>query len=238
MSNPNEEAANDTTQKINKAFAPINTNDRQVKRSFFISAKSLRKHRYSAKRVILSIGFIILVTIGGVFVANFFSNKSTGGTTNQIKSVFSGEELKDYTSPENKFTILMPGIPQISTTTKKSGDKDIAITTYQRIIDNDTKNYTFAIYDYSGIQLDEPKALEAALNSAMQNTPGAELKSTKVGKYNDLNAIEATYNVADKDKIYEAHIRYVMKESKMYAMIIIGGDQAKFDEFANSLRLN
>ncbi len=238
MSSTNEETTDASAQKIKKAFSPINFNDRLAKRNFFKAAKNLKKHRYGAKRISLLIGFILLVSIGGAFAVNFLNGRTGGSTSNQIKSVLSGEELKDYSSPENKFTILMPGIPRITTTTKKTGDKDIPITTYERVIENNSKNYTLAVYDYSGVQLDEPKALESALNSAMQNTPGAQVTSTKNGKYGDLNAIEATYNVSDKDKVYESHIRYVIKASRMYAMIIIGGDQAKFDEFANSLRLN
>ncbi len=134
----------------------------------------------------------------------------------------------------------MPGIPEISTSTNKSSDngKDIPVTTYQRIIENDTKSYVFAIHDYGGLPLDEPKILENSLNSVINDTPGAELRNTKLGKYGELSAIEATYNIADKEKIYEAHVRYVIKDSKLYGMTLVGGDQSKFDEFANSLRFN
>lgn len=222
-------------QKIHKSFAPITAIDRPSigsKKSFIH-----RVHRPSLRKILLSLGFILAVTVIGTLLVSALSSQN-GNASNQIQSVLSGEELKDYNSPEKGFTILMPGIPTISESTAKSGDKEIPITTYQKYVDNRTKNYTFAIYDYTGIQIDESKALEASLNSAMQNTPGAAVTQTKVGKYGELNAIEATYNLAEGERIYESHIRYVMKEGKMYAMILIGSDQAKFDEFANSLRLN
>lgn len=233
-----DDTADDTTQKINKTFSPINTNDRQVKQSFFQPPATIKRRTFSARQIILSCGFILLLIVFSIFLLNLLTNRNGSSTNNQIQSVFSGEELKDYTSPNNDFTILMPGVPEISNSTKKSGDQVIPITTYQRLIENDTKDYTLAVYDYSGIQLNEMEALENAMNSAIQNTPGAEIKATQIGKYNELNAIESSYTISRNGAPYEAHIRFVIKNSKMYAMILSGSDQAKFDEFANSLRLN
>lgn len=228
----------DEAQKVSKTFAPINTTDRQAKSSFLATARRRATRRLSLRRLVLSLGFIVLVTVGGILLFDLFSQQNNGSATNQIRSAFSGEELKDYTSPENKFTILMPGLPTISKSNGKSDGKDIPITTYERVIENGSKNYTFAVFNYGDVQLDEPKALEAALNNALQNTPGAEIVSAKPGKYGELNALEAAYNVSDKEKVYESHIRYVIKGSVMYAMILIGSDQATFDHYANSLRLN
>jgi len=133
----------------------------------------------------------------------------------------------------------MPGYPKIDKSSNKQGDKTISITKYQRAIDNGQKNYTLAVYDYSLAPFDdEKKALESALNSGLQNTPGATVTDSKTGTYNDLNAIEATYSLTQKSKTYESHIRYVIKGTRMYSIILIGDNQQKFDEFANSLRLN
>ncbi len=228
----------DEAQKVTKSFAPINSTDRQVKSSFLSTARQRATRRLSLRRLVLSLGFIVLVAVAGTLLINLFSQQTNGSATNQIRSAFSGEELKDYTSPENKFTILMPGLPTIARTSAKSQGKDIPITTYKRIVENGSKNYTFAVFDYGDIQLDEPKALESALNNALQNTPGAQIVSSKAGKYGELNALEAAYNVSDKEKVYESHIRYVIKGSTMYAMILIGSDQATFDHYANSLKFN
>lgn len=223
-----------TNNKINSTFAPINSTDRPVQ----APARRNRLKRLTPKRLLLLIGFIIILTVLGTIAYNLFDTGKESTTGNQVRGVFSGEELKTYTSPENKFSILMPGVPSIKKSSNQAGENTIPITTYERLADNNSKNYTFAIYDYTGVQLDEPKALEAALNSAMQNTPGAQIVSSKSGKFNEHNAIEATYNVSENDKLYESHVRYVIKDSKMYAMILIGGDQAKFDEYANSLRFD
>lgn len=223
---------------IQPSFETTNRNVQESKSNFSTTTRLNKSKRFGLKKIVLSIGFVLLVIAGGMLAINLFRERESGTGNSQIKSVFSGEELKDYSSPENKFTILMPGLPVISKSKAKSGDKEIPITTYERLIENSSKNYTLAVYDYSGIALDEPKVLESALNNAIQNTPGAKLGPSKAGKYAGLNAIEATYNVTDKEKVYEAHIRYVIKDSKMYAMILIGSDQAKFDEFANSLRLS
>jgi hypothetical protein len=226
-------------KKINKKFAPINATDRQAKSNFSSSGKSRKKRPLSIKRLVLSVGFIILVTTAGTLAFNIFGNRDNGSASDQVKSVFSGEELKTYTSPGNKFTILMPGIPEVSKSSAKYGDKDIPITEYSRSIENGSKNYNLAVFDYSGVTLEDPKALlETSLNNAIQNTPGAELVETKAGKYGELDAIEGKYKLTQGDETYEAHIRYVIKDSRMYAMILLGADQAKFDEFANSLKFN
>lgn len=223
--------------KIAQTFAPINSTDRSA---LAPQTAGPTRHfkRLTPHRILLLVGFIVIIAALGILAYNLLSNNNESSAGNQVRSVFSGEELKTYTSPENKFSILMPGVPTISKTTNQSGDKTIPITTYERLVDNKTKNYTFAIYDYTGVQLDEPKALESALNSAMQNTPGAQVTNSRAGKYDKYNGIEATYNVADKDKIYESHIRFLIKDSKMYSVILIGGDQARFDQYANSLRFD
>lgn len=214
-----------------KTSEPINVIDRKPK------PKGTRR-RMSAKRIVLSLGFIVVITVAGTLLVNLFSSNGNGSASNQIRSAFSGEELKEYSSPENKFSILMPGLPTISRTSSKSGDKQIPITTYERVVDKGSKNYTVAAYDYTGVKLDEKKQLESSLNNALQNTPGAKITSTKADKYSTYNSIEAAYTVTEKDKVYESHIRYVINGSRMYAMILIGSDQATFDTFSNSLRLN
>lgn len=226
----------ENTQKINATFSPINTTDRPV----IAEAKPKRtfRQRLHPKRLLLSIGFIVLVIIVGTVLFSMVASRSNSSPSNQVKSVFSGEEMREYNSPDNGFAIMMPGFPTITKTTTKSGDKEIPITTYERIVDNRSKNYTLAVYDYKGMTLDVDKALESALNSSLQSTPGAKILTTKKGVYNGNKAIEAAYTVTDKSKTYDAHIRYVIKDSRMYSMILIGSDQAKFDEFANSLRIN
>lgn len=212
--------------EINKTFSSVNA-----------TSKSTSTHRLLTG-ILLVIGFVIILSTIGTVAYGLLSSKNEASTNNQIRSVFSGQELKDYHSADNKFTILMPGIPTIKQSSITSDDKEIPVTTYERTIENGAKVYTFAVYDYSDLTIGEPAALENSLNSALQNTSGAQVVSKITEQYNGLNSVEATYNVGNKDKLYEAHIRYVMKDSKMYAMILVGSDQDTFDQFANSLRLN
>ena len=223
--------------KIKGAFDPINSTGPSSPQ-FTSAGKKLKRRGQLFRKLVLPIGFVIIIAVIGTVLLNVLNNKSEDSPSNQVKSVLSGEEMKTYSSPENKFSILMPGFPSIDKTTIKDGDKDIPLTSYERIVDNRTKNYTVKVYDYTGFKLDEARALEASLNSALQNTPQAKINSSRKGTYNGLNAIEAAYTVTDKDKTYDAHIRFVAKDSRMYSVILIGSDQAKFDEFANSLRID
>ncbi len=219
-------------KKISNTFAPINFTDRAP------ASTASKKRRFSVQRIATLVGFILIITIIGTMAYGFFTNNGENSTRNQVKSAFSNDAMKDYSSPENKFTIKMPGFPSIKQSTYQDGGKDIKLTTYTRLIDNNSKLYTFEVHDYSGLQLDEKKALEAKLNSTIQSTPGATLEESQLGTYNGMNAIEGTYSITDKDRTDESHIRFIFKDSKIYTVILTGGDKAAFEEFANSLRLS
>ncbi len=191
------------------------------------------------KHIIMFTGFVIIVAAIGLVFINLFSDNRSSTATNQIRSVLSGEELTPFAGTDDSFSILMPSNPNAVQTTNTSGGHVIPVTTYERSIENNAKNYTLAIYDYTGLPFgDESQALQAALKTAMENTPGAQVTSIIPSKYGEYNSIEATYSTAVKERIYESHIRYVIKDAKLYSMILIGGDQTKFDEFANSLKLD
>lgn len=227
-----------SSQKIVETFAPINSTDRPSARRNFSIPKHLKpKHRkLSPKRIGLSIGFIVLVTIVGTLLFKIISDKGETSATNQVKSVFSGDQMTEYRSPENNFTISLPGFPSISKRTLKDGEREIPVTTYERRVESNSQLYSFEVNDYSGLTLDEKKALEVRLDERVQNIPGAKLTSSKVGAYNGINAIEAEYTYTEKGKDYTARVRLLAKDSKIYIATLIGGDQAKFEEFSNSLR--
>lgn len=237
MSNTNDKTPSGTTHNTNGFLTPSKTTGLGSE-SGYVNASKAGKRRVSLRKLILPVGFILLIIAAGTFAANVVGRSNSGSASNKIQSVFSGEELNEYTSPDNDFTILMPGVPEITDSNSKAGDKDVPVTTYTRTIENGAKNYTLAVYDYSGIKIEETAALEAALDSAMQSTPGAEVVSTNLGKFRSYNAIEANYKVVDNDNIYQSRIRYIIDGSTMYAMILFGGDEVEFNEFANSLRLN
>lgn len=220
-------------KKIANTFSPINFTDRTP------APSEPKKRRFGFKRVATLLGFIVVITIAGTMLYGFLNNDGEDSTRNQVKSAFSSDEMKDYSSPENKFTIKMPGFPSIKQSSYQDGGKDIKVTSYQRLIEDNSKLYTFEVHDYSGLEFDEKKALEAKLNSTIQNTEGARLENSQLGTYSGMNAIEGTYKLPKKDGgESESHIRFIIKDSKIYAVILTGADQAKFDEFANSLRLS
>ena len=225
-------------KKIAETFAPINSIDRpSATRNFLASGKKRLSRRFGPKKVGLSVGFIVMITLIGTLLFRVVSDKGEDSATNQVKSVLSGDEMKEYHSPENQFTIKMPGFPTVNKTVNKSFENEINITTYERVIENRTKNYTFAVYDYGAKQLTDID-LEGAFNNGLQNKPEIKITSTQKGVYGPdrLSAIEAAYTITDKEISREAHIRYIIKGSRMYAIILIGDNQAKFEEFADSLR--
>lgn len=223
--------------KIADTFSPINTVSRPITVQEPAPAQNKkRKRRFRPKTLFLSLGFLALVAILGLFAFNMMNSQSESSPSNEIRSVFSDEQMKEYSSPENNFTINMPGFPDIKERTYKDGDKDIKLTSYERRIEGNSKLYTFEVHDYSGLDLDEKKALEVKLNSTMQNTPGAKLSGSQTGVYNGLNAVQADYTVTEGNRTYDSHLRFVMKDSKIYAIILVGDNKDKFEEFANSLR--
>jgi hypothetical protein len=224
--------------KIADTFSPIKTVSRPITIQEPAPTKDhKRKRRFRPKTLFLSLGFLILVAILGIFTFNMMNSQSESSPGNEIRSVFSDEQMREYSSPENNFSINMPGFPDIKESTYQDGDKEIKLTSYERRVEGNSKLYTFEVHDYSGLDLDEKKALEVKLNSTLQNTPGTKLTSSQTGVYNGLNAIQADYTVTEGDKTYDSHLRFVMKDSKIYAIILVGDNKDKFEEFANSLRL-
>lgn len=228
-------------QKIADTFSPIKTSSRpdgvpNVQPGQPITESKKTKRRIRPKTVALLTGFVTLIAILGAYGYNM-ANHNEDSPSNEIRSVFSNDEMREYSSPQNNFTINMPGFPDIQETTYQDGDKEITMTSYERRIDNNSKLYTFEVHDYRGLNLDEKKALEVKLNSTMQNTPGAKLIDSQTGIYNGLNAIQADYTVTENNKTYDSHLRFVIKDSKIYAIILVGDNKDKFKEFADSLRL-
>lgn len=235
MVDTQEDTRDDNHQRINKTFTPINVSDRQAAPSFIQPKIS----RSKLKRVVLSFGFILFIVMAGILTTNLFKEEGNSSASNQIKSVFSSEEMADYSPPEDDFTILMPGVPAVSESKSKHNSIDIPVTTYERLIENASKNYTLTIYDYKDAELgDELKFLEDTLKTALQEIPDAKLVSSKAGAYASFNSLDATYMVISGELMTETHLRYIIKDTKLYAIILIGGDQTKFDEFASSLRFN
>lgn len=231
-----EEPAKAESQKVADTFAPINATDRPATRRNFYVPKSFRPRRFGAKKLGLSIGFVVLIMIAGTVIFKVVSS-GEDSATNEVKSVFSNDEMKDYRSPENNFTIKMPGFPSIKSNKIAVGNEQIPQTIYERSISGDKQLYLFEILDFTKSPIKDAKnELEAKLNARVQNLPGAELTSSKAGSYSGNVALEASYKYKENSKDFEGRVRYIVKDNKVYVATLVGGDQAKFDEFANSLR--
>src|ERR1044071_7375433 len=95
-------------QKIASTFSPINSTDRSV------TTSAKKRRRPTVKRLILMVGFIIMVALIAVALIRIVINDGESSPTNQVKSVFSGDELREYNSPENNFSIKFPGFPTVT----------------------------------------------------------------------------------------------------------------------------
>lgn len=202
-----------------------------------LSEVSEQKPPGKSTRALIFIGFIIIIGTIGVVTYNLIREAETTSAENQIQSVLSGNELSSYRSNEDNFTISMPGSPEKRQSTATINDATVPVTTYERSIENGAKIYSIATYDYSDISHANRQTLEAALSNSLANTAGAQVVSKNKQKYQDYETLEATYNIGNQEKLYESHVRYIMKDSIMYVVTLIGGDQNKFSEFANSLKL-
>lgn len=201
-----------------------------------LSEISKQKSPPKFTRALILIGFIIIIGSIGVVAYNLVNETEATSAESEIQTVLSGSELSSYHSNEDKFTISMPGSPEKRQFEAKIGDVVVPITTYERIIENGAKIYSVTTYNYEDIEPVHRQTLEATLNNSLTNTAGAQIVSTNKQKYQNHEALEATYNVGSQEKLYESHVRYIMKDSMMYAVTLIGGDQSKFNEFANSLK--
>ncbi len=72
-------------QKINKAFSPINTVDRP---SAIKPARS-NWHRFHPKRIVLLVGFLILIGILGFVLYNYVNTDQDNSPHDEVRDVLS-----------------------------------------------------------------------------------------------------------------------------------------------------
>lgn len=81
-------------------------------------------------------------------MSNVFGNRSESSTSNEVKSVLSDNKLHEFTSPESKFSILMPGFPKIEKSSETVDNQEVNLTSYTRVIDNHLKLYKVEALDF------------------------------------------------------------------------------------------
>lgn len=196
--------------------------------------KPSNKGRRATRNLLIFIGFFIAATLVFIAALNIFEAEGESTTSNHVQSVLSRDELKPYTSHDNHFTILMPGIPEINESTENFDQYSIKTTTYQKTIENGSKDYIVIVHDLSTTNIDKATVLNKALDNLLQKYPGAQI-STSTDQNGNL---EATFNVSKKDRLYESNVKSILRTNKIYSVILIGSDDGKFTEFANSLQFN
>lgn len=202
-----------------------------------LSEVSNQKRPHTFTRALILTGFIIIVSSIGVVAYNLIKEAEPTSADNRIQSVFSATELHSYQASDDGFTISMPGTPDKRQSSATMNGVIVPITTYERMIENGAKVYTVTAYNYANLPAAQRPSLEAALTNTLGNTAGAQVVEQSKKKYSGLDSIEATYNIGNQDKLYESHVRFIAKDSKIYAITLVGGDKNKFDEFANSFKI-
>lgn len=189
-----------------------------------------------SRSFLLTLGLISAVTVVFLAAINIFesSNSEINGNTlnkEQPKS----QELSPYSSTKDGFTVLMPKDPTISQATETFGTHQIPANVYNKSVESGAKDYTVIAYDFSGIPIDPKATLDQALNNTLGRFSNAQIESSSLA---DSNSLKAIFNVAKKDKLYESHAKYIFHDNQLYALILVGGDEIKFNEFYNSLKFN
>jgi uncharacterized membrane protein len=199
----------------------------------FLAGEPKRKRRGKITWVIL----LIIVAIFGILIVVAISsdnNSPSSNTSNTPISLLTNKTLTPYNSVEHGFKVNFPGFPEIEREILQFEGYSIPYTSYTKDTDGGEVAYLAAVYDYSGLELNEKGALEGAVNGAVQNTPGASLISSNFTTYKDLNAIDAYYTALLDSKTYNAYIKGFIKSGKMYSLFSFGATKTEFDNFVGS----
>ncbi len=192
--------------------------------------KRKRRNRIAWTILLLIIAIFVALIVIGVSSDSNSSNTSTGGTS----SILTNEALTPYNSVEHSFKVDFPGFPETERETLQSEGYSIPYTAYTKDTSDGEVVYIAAVYDYSGLELNENGALEGAVNGAVQGTEGAKLISSQFTTYKGFNAIDAYYTAPVEGKTYDAHIKGIIKSKKMYALFGVGTTKTEFDKFVGS----
>lgn len=192
---------------------------------------SLKPGHLTVRKFGLLAGFIFMMVVLAIFLFNVFDNRSENNAANQARGVFSNNEIIDYSSPSNNFTIKFPGFPVVTKTSYTDGQLEIQQTIYERKIDADDSVYQVQVHNYADTQ----KQLELKVNEHVKSLADGALVFLQPTTFEGHEAFETvyTYKVGNETKTVRA--RFISRESRIYIVSLEGGDQVKYDEFVKSL---
>ena len=199
--------------------------------------KKLSNNANHLKRLALPVGFTLSVVLVGALLYNLIGNRGETSQANEVKSVLSTDELQEYTSPQNEFSINLPGFPTIDEKTHKEAGVDIPLTIYERAIANETKIYRIEVYDYGKNTFDVRSKLEEKLDAEMQRHQNATLNTSKQDSYKGLLTVDGDFTFRDGSENKNGYVRALSHGSRVYVLSLTGSEREKFQEFINSLVL-
>lgn len=199
-------------------------------KEFLAGEKKRKKSSKIAWTILLSLIAIFAIII---VVAIVSSNSSNGSG-----SSYNSSTASPYNSVEHGFTVNFPSFPETERQTLNENGYNIPYTIYSSDTDNGNKAYLVAVYDFTGIEIDETGALEGAVNGAVQNTKGASLIDSSFSTFLGLKSIDAHYTAPLEGTNYDGYMKGFIKGSKMFAIFTIGEDKTAFDAFANTFKFN
>ena len=199
----------------------------------FLAGEPKRKRRNKIAWTILLLIIAVFVVLIIVAVSSS-SNSSNSSTNSSPNSLLTSEAMTPYNSVEHGFKINFPGFPETERDTVEVSGYSIPYTSYLKESNGGEVAYLVAVYDYSGLDLNESGALEGAVNGAVQNTQGASLISSELTTYRGLNAIDAHYIAPIEGKSYDGYMKAFIKSGKMIAVFTIGASKSEFDNYMGS----
>jgi hypothetical protein len=222
------------SQVVHETFAPISVTERSPQQfSDLANQNSNGRKRRILQKIALSAGFVLLLIILGTMLYRNVHREGDVNPSNQVKSVLSDNHMQDFHSPENNFTIRMPGYPVATKATVDGMEQ----TTYQRTIENETKQYIVVVYDLPVAPLDVDKALQDAFDKTLGQSPNIKVMSRQLGLYNADRALEVSYTTEDITPSHITHSRFILRGSKIYEIRLPHSEPAEFVEYANGFRL-
>ena len=185
---------------------------------------------------ILRIVLLACIVVGLVSVAYgsyrlIFPVKATN-----TKLTAPSSKVYTYTSTQDKFVVAFPGIPTVTHSNIPADGDQILQNTYEKDMVNVQTYYYVTVTNYPASYTfsDVRDALQQAANGEVRNMQGAKMNSDMFTPYLGENALDTVYTVPSNGTTHLVASRNVLKGNTIYTILVIGGTQATFMNFANS----
>jgi hypothetical protein len=238
----------------NKPFNPENSNNPQnIGPAQSVSAPTTLGPNYSppgaeppqkkkwSRTVVGVVVFLLIYALFNLGTKFLLSDRGDAPVADQLKTLTSSEEAKEFVSSQHGFKINFPGFPSTEKEEIEVEGVMLPYTVYLRENDNGNKAYAVAAVNYpqESFEITEENSnsvLESALNGSAQAVKG-RIVSTELTKHLNYPALQGYIKISQDGREYDYYAFLLLKGNDLFMIYTIGTSKSDFESFQKSFTL-